>query len=63
MRDANRESSGTRADSAPDVDETWRPGNGRKVDAERHDRFDEEQQYQQTPRPAPMAADRHEWGP
>jgi hypothetical protein len=64
MRDADREASVPEEESSKTVGGTWRPGSGRKVGTPRgDDRNDGEQQFQQTPRPAPLAADRHEWGP
>lgn len=64
MRDTNRESSVSEEDSSRTVGGTWRPGSGRKVGASQgDDENDGEQQFQQASRPAPLAADRHEWGP
>ena len=62
--DTNRESSVPEEKSSRAAGSTWRPGGGRNAAAEREDdQFKKEPHYQQTPRPAPLAADRHEWGP
>ena len=64
MRDTNRESRVPEEESSQTVGATWRPGSDRKVGAHQgDDKSAGEQQFQQTPRPAPLAADRHEWGP